>query len=431
MTLVHFFRDGIREAFRGPPVYWAWVGFLGLVFLAGLWFYVGQLQHGLVVTNMTNQVSWGFYIANFAFLVGVAAAAVMLVVPAYIFHREDVKDVVLLGDTLAISAVVMAMLFIVVDLGRPDRVWHLIPFIGQFNFPASMLAWDGVVLNGYLLLNVGISFYIVYNHYKGRQPRLRNYFPFVLIAIFWAISIHTVTAFLFTANHGRPFWDTPLLAPRFIASAFASGPAISILVLQVIRKVSDYPVRQSAIDTLALVMAVALQVTLFFVLAELFREFYNESHHARQARYLFLGLEGYDALRPWIWSGLAMLVVAVTILMIHPLRRNPWLLNVAAVLTIVGVWIEKGMGLVVPGFVPTPTGEIWEYMPSLAEVVISAGIWAAGLLVFTFLAKAAIPIECGRLRAPGVDAANDACAPRPQPASEPAPAAASKPATAG
>ena len=429
MNLVHFLRDGLREILRGPPLYWAWVGFLGLVFAAGVWFYVGQLQQGLMVTNMTNQVSWGLYIANFTFLVGVAAAAVMLVVPAYIFHREDVKDVVLLGDTLAIAAVVMAMLFIVVDLGRPDRVWHLIPFLGRFNFPVSLLAWDVVVLNGYLVLNLGISFYILYSHYRGRQPRLRNYFPFVLIAIFWAISIHTVTAFLFTASHGRPFWDTPLLAPRFIASAFASGPAISIIALQIVRRLSSYPVRQSAIDTLALVMAVALQVTLFFVLAELFREFYNESHHALQARYLFFGLDGYDALRPWIWSALAMLVVAVTILMIHPLRRNALLLNLACVLTIVGVWIEKGMGLVIPGFVPTPTGEIWEYTPSLAEVVISAGIWAAGLLVFTFLAKAAIPVECGRMRAPGVASHPDACVPRPQEAPAAQPEAAPAPST--
>ncbi len=396
--MLRFFADALREVTRGPWYYWLWVGFLGLVMLTGLWFYIHQLNQGLVVTNLSNQVSWGFYIANFAFLVGVAAAAVMLVIPAYIFHREDVKDVVLLGDMLAIAAVIMALLFVVVDLGRPDRFWHLIPGIGRFNFPMSLLAWDVVVLNGYLLLNVGISFYIVWNHYHGRTPRTRVYFPFVLIAIFWAISIHTVTAFLFNANHGRPFWDTPLLAPRFIASAFASGPALSIIALMVVRRLTPYPIRQSAIDTLALVMSVALQVTLFFVLAEVFREFYNEAHHAASARYLFFGLEGHDALRPWIWASLAMLTTAVAILMIHPLRRNPVMLVVACLLTAVGVWIEKGMGLVIPGFIPTPTGEILEYLPNLHEVVVSAGIWATGLLIFTLLAKAAIPIECGRPR---------------------------------
>ncbi|MEN8131365.1 MAG: sulfate reduction electron transfer complex DsrMKJOP subunit DsrP [Pseudomonadota bacterium] len=401
-TLYYFFRDGLREMLRGSLAYWMWLSFLTLIAGIGLWQYLEQLEQGLMATNMTNQVSWGLYIANFTFLVGVAAAAVMLVIPAYIFHREDVKDVVLLGDTMAICAVVMCMLFIVVDLGRPDRIWHLIPGIGRFNVPLSMLAWDVVVLNGYLMLNVGISFYILYCHYQGCQPKLGLYFPFVLIAIFWAISIHTVTAFLYTANSGRPFWDSPLLAPRFIASAFCSGPALSILALQIVRRLSLYPVRQSVIDTLSLVMTVALQVTIFFVIAELFRDFYNEGNHAASARYLFLGLDGFAALQPWIWTAIAFLLIAVAILMIHPLRINMRWLNIACLLTIAGVWIEKGMGLVIPGFIPTPTGEILEYMPNLTEVAISLGIWAIGIMLFTLMAKAAIPVECGTLRRPGI-----------------------------
>ncbi len=408
-TFFYFLRDVTRQMLRGSPVYWLWIGFLVLLALYGFWLYLDQLQNGLVVTNMSNQVSWGFYIANFTFLVGVAAAAVMLVIPAYIFHREDVKDVVLLGDTLAVCAVIMCMLFILVDLGRPDRFWHIIPGLGRFNFPTSMLAWDVVVLNGYLLLNLGISFYILFTHYRGAQPRPRLYFPFVLIAIFWAISIHTVTAFLYTANSARPFWDSPLLAPRFIASAFCSGPALSILALQIIRRLTLYPIRQSAIDTLALVMAVSLQITIFFVIAELFRDFYNESHHAASARYLFLGLHGYAKLQPWIWTAIGLLLIAVTILMIHPLRHNVYLLNLACVLTIVGVWIEKGMGMVIPGFIPTPTGEIFEYMPNATEIGISMGIWAIGILAFTLLAKAAVAIECGNLRRPGIEIKDTVC----------------------
>ncbi len=283
----------------------------------GGWFYLYQLREGLVVSNMTNQVSWGFYIANFTFLVGVAAAAVMLVMPAYIFNRNDIKDVVLMGDTMAIAAVTMAILFVVVDLGRPDRFWHLIPFIGRFNFPESMLAWDVIVLNGYLLLNLGISFYIIFYHYRDCQPRTSRYFPFVILAIFWAISIHTVTAFLYSANSGRPFWVTALLAPRFIASAFCSGPALMIIGLQFVRRFGGYPIRQSVIDHLALVMAFALQITLFFIGVELFTEFYNEGHHAASIRYLFFGLGGHNALVPWIWTALALVGGR------HPDRQHP------------------------------------------------------------------------------------------------------------
>ena len=195
--------DSLVEMLRGPRLYKAWIGLLLVLIAVGCWSYYQQLTEGLIVTNMTNQVSWGFYIANFTFLVGVAAAAVMLVIPAYIFHRNDIKYVVLMGDTMAITAVTMAILFVVVDLGRPDRIWHLIPGIGKFNFPQSMLVWDVIVLNGYLLLNVGISFYIIFSHYRNKLPNVRYYFPFVIIAILWAISIHTVTAFLFSPYSSR------------------------------------------------------------------------------------------------------------------------------------------------------------------------------------------------------------------------------------
>jgi len=408
-SIYYFFRDCLREIFSGSWRYWTWIVVLLAMIGFGGWHYVQQLTHGLVVTNMTNQVSWGFYIANFTFLVGVAAAAVMLVIPAYIFRRKDIKDVVLMGDTMAIAAVTMAILFVVVDLGRPDRFWHLIPGIGRFNFPDSLLAWDVIVLNGYLLLNLVISAYVIFCHYDGCEPKLRRYFPLVVLAIFWAISIHTVTAFLYSANSGRPFWSNPLLAPRFIASAFCSGPALMIIGLQIIRKVSGYPFRQSVINHLALVMAVSLQVTLFLIGAELFTEFYNEGHHAASVRYLFLGLDGHDALVPWVWTALALLGIATLIGMIHPLRNNVFLMNVACVLTIVGVWIEKGMGMVIPAFVPTPIGEIYEYTPTFTEVAVSVGIWGIGLLLFTVLAKAATPIECGRLRKPGVASPDSLC----------------------
>jgi molybdopterin-containing oxidoreductase family membrane subunit len=401
MAVMHYLYDAVREMLRGSLAYWAWVWFLLLVIGGGLWFYIQQLQHGLVVTGMSDQVSWGFYIANFAFLVGVAASAVLLVIPAYIFHHADIKRTVLLGEGMAVAAVTMAMLFVIVDLGRPDRMWHMIPLLGEFNFPISLLAWDVVVLFGYLLLNFSIPAYIHFRHYKGLEPNFRLYFPFVVVAMFWAISIHTVTAFLFSANSARPFWNTALLGPRFIASAFVSGPALIIITMQIIRRVTRYPISQDVIRTMALIMAVCLQINLFFVGAELFTDFYNEGGHAASIRYLFLGLHGFGALQPWIWSALLLNIVALVILMIHPLRNNMALLNVACVMACVGIWIEKGMGLVVPGFIPTPLGEIFEYSPTTTELMISLGIWAIGLLLFTLLAKATIAIEIGDVRYKG------------------------------
>jgi molybdopterin-containing oxidoreductase family membrane subunit len=93
-----------------------------------------------------------------------------------------------------------------------------------------------------------------------------------------------------------------------------------------------------------------------------------------------------------------MNVVAVGILMINPLRRNPRLLNIACVLAFLGIWIEKGMGFVIPGFIPTPLGEVFEYSPTAIELTLAAGIWAFGALVFTLLAKASIAISLGDVR---------------------------------
>lgn len=399
MNFTHFIKDGLLATLRGGPLYWAWLLILILLMAVGLWNYGHQWSQGLVITGMSDQVSWGFYIANFAFFVGIAAAAVLLVVPAYLFHRNDVKSVVLIGEGLAVAAVIIAMAFVLVDLGRLDRIWHMIPLIGRFHWPQSMLAWDVIVLNGYLLLNLAIPMYILYHHYQGKEPKLSKYFVFVVIAMFWAISIHTVTAFLFSANVSRPFWHTSLLAPRFIASAFTAGPALMIIILQLIRRFTEYPIKQSVINMLALIMAIAMQINIFFAIAELFTDFYHETEHAASIHYLFLGLSGFDALRTWIWTALAFNVVAVILLMVHKTRRNMITLNIACVLGFLGIWIEKGMGMVVPGFIPTPLGEVFEYAPTLRELGVSVGIYALGAFAFTILAKGGIAIELGQVGA--------------------------------
>ena len=203
---------------------------------------------------------------------------------------------------------------------------------------------------------------------------------------------------MFSSNPSRAMWHTSLLGPRFIASAFASGPALIILTLGVINTATRYRISKTVIDTLALIMAIALQISLFFVGVELFTDFYNEGQHGASIRYLFLGLEGLGKLRPWIWAALIMNLIAVTILMIHPLRLNAKWLNTACVLTFLGIWIEKGMGLVVPGFIPTTLGEIFEYSPTMTELSIAIGIWALGMLVFTLLAKTIIAVELGEMK---------------------------------
>ncbi len=394
----------LLETFVGGWRYYTWMTLLSVISLVGLHAYCKQLVDGLIATGMTDQVSWGVYIANFTFLVGMAAAAVMLVIPAYIYKDEAFHHVVIFGELLAVASIAMCLLFVTVDLGRPELFWHLMPGIGRFNWPISMLSWDVVVLWGYLLLNVWILGSLIYSEYCGRKPTKLFYIPFVFISIVWAISIHTFTAFLYMGLGARPFWNSAIVAPRFLASAFTSGPAFLILTFQIIRRNSPYRVEDATLLKLRSIIQVAMIINVFLLICDSFKEFYTVSHHLSSAEYLFFGLHGHHALVPWIWTAVALNGVALVLLML-PQSRGLHYLNVACVLAIVGIWIEKGMGVVVPGFIPTPLGEIVDYTPTVNETMICLGIWAFGLLLYTVFLKATIPVLTGEVRRPQPDVA--------------------------
>jgi molybdopterin-containing oxidoreductase family membrane subunit len=390
---VTFLWDCFRLSFVGDWRYHLWMTILTIVALAGLYAYCQQLVHGLITTGMTDHVSWGVYIANFTYLVGLAAAAAMLVIPVYIYRNMHLHDAVIFGELLAVAVIVMCLMFVMADLGRPDRFMHM---FWRFNFPLSMLTWDVIALNGYLLLNLHICGYLIYCAYCGRRPSRVVYVPFVFIAIAWAISIHTVTAFLYVGLGGRPFWNSAIIAPRFLASAFAAGPAFIILTLQIVRRSTRHRVEDDALLTLRRIVQAAMIINLFLLVCEVFTEFYTDSAHVASARYLYFGLHGQAALVPWIWTAIGMNTIATVLLMLPASRGLP-MLNTACVLSIVGIWIEKGMGLIVPGFVPTPLGEVVQYVPTIHEVMICLGIWAFGLLLYTILVRVSVPVLAGEL----------------------------------
>ena len=394
-SLGRFFVFSVRQVTQGGLGYWAWVAGLALVVVVGLVAYTRQFEYGLITTGMRDQVSWGFYIGNFTFLVGVAAAAVLLVIPAYVYHWKPIKEVVILGELLAISAIIMAGLFVMVDVGRPDNAWHLIPGIGRLNVPSSLLAWDVLALNGYLLLNIVIVTNLLFALFRGREPRPQIFYPLVLLSIPAAIGIHTVTAFLYNGFPSRPFWNASILAPRFLASAFCSGPAVLLILMQILRRFTRFEIQDTAIWKVAELMAYAMFLNLFLLGAEVFKEFYSNTEHVIHMQYMFTGVHGHDTIVPYMWLSVVVSIVAFLIFLIPRTRRYPVTLNLGCVLIFVGVYLEKGMGLVIPGLTPDTLGEIYEYFPTVNEFLVSAGILAAGSLAFTLLVKVATPIMVG------------------------------------
>ena len=408
--LMRFAADYVRYVIKGGPKFYAWMGFLGVLILGMLYVFYLQNTEGLIVTGMTSQIHDGLYLANLVFLVGVAAGAVTIVFPAYVYHHEGMHKVTVLGEMLAISAVIMVMFFVFAHMGRPDRLWHMVPPFGIYSF-SSMLGWDVLVLNGYLMLNAVVGFWYLYGKYTGRPVNQKIFMPLVYVSIVWALSIHTVTAFLLATNPARPMWFHSMMPIRFIATAFAAGPALIIIAFLVIRKNTKFWIEDSAIQLLPTIVTWCLGIAIFLTLSEIVVELYARTEHANGLYYLMFGLHGLTGLVPWFWTSAVLMVVSFVLLLNPRLRQDMSKLPIVCAMAFVGIWIEKGMGLIVPGFIPSPIGEVTEYHPSLVEWLLVAGIWAFGFFILTILLKGAIGILLGDIRAgsrPAAEAAHAA-----------------------
>jgi len=379
----------LEKAFIGDRKYWGWIFFLMAVIGVGFICYMYQFTFGLTITGLSRDVTWGFYIAQFTFLVGVAASAVMVVLPYYLHNYKQFGKMAILGEFLAISAVIMCVLFIFVDMGQPTRVTNVM----LHPTPNSMMFWDMLVLNGYLLLNVLISRITLDSEKKSIAPP--KWLKWVVyLSIPWAISIHTVTAFLYAGLAARPFWMTAIMAPRFLASAFASGPAFLIIICLIVRKLTKFDPGYEPIQKLGQIITYALFLNLFFVLMEIFTALYSAiPEHVAHFQYLFVGLEGHSKLVPWMWTSVVLSLTALVLLINPRTRKNEKLLAVACVFVFLGVWIDKGLGMVVTAFVPSPLHKIVEYWPTWPEIMITLGVYAIGALFITVLYKIALSVR--------------------------------------
>jgi molybdopterin-containing oxidoreductase family membrane subunit len=379
----------LEKALQGNKMYWGWIATL-LVFIGiGFGCYLYQLDQGLAITGLSRDVSWGLYIGQLTYMVGIAASAVMIVLPYYLHNYKAFGKVVIFGEFLAVSAVVVCLLFVIVDLGQPQRLLNVV----LYPTPSSVLFWDMVVLNGYLLLNIVIGWSVLHAVKKGEKPAWWIKF-LIYVSIPWAVSIHTVTAFLYAGLPGRYFWLDSLLAASFLASAFATGPALLLLVLFVLRRVASLEIPREAIQAVAQIVAYAWTINLFMILLKVFTAFYSQ-HPGKMLgfEYLYVGYEDYTQLVPWMWNFVFLALVAL-VLLIHPTTRNNQItLTIALVFVFVAGWIDKGLALIIAGFVPNPFKTYTEYWPTIPEVFITIGVYAIGLLILTILYKIALSVQ--------------------------------------
>ncbi len=392
VSFFRFIKECAKIVLKGNKWYYLWLLFLLILIIWGGLGYLDQLKEGLIQTNMRDHISWAFYIGNFTFLVGVAAAAIMLVIPAYIYNWKPIKEVVIFGELLAISALIMCMLFVFVDIGNPLRLWHMLPFVGKLNFPSSLLAWDFFVLYIYFLLNLGIVIYLLYTLFNKKDYKKKILWPLVLLSIPMAIATHTVTAFLYNGLAARPYWNSALLAPRFLASAFCSGPAVLLILFQILKKFTTFEIKDEAIWKIAELMAYAMFINLFFFGSEVFKEIYSNTEHIVHFKYLYQGIGENKDIVMYGWISVVISIVAFLLFLIPSTRKNIVTLNIGALLIYFGVYIEKGIALLIPGFTPDVLGQIYVYRPSLTEIRTSVAIFSIGFLIFTLLTRVATAI---------------------------------------
>lgn len=379
----------IEKALKGDQRYWGWIAFLLVVIAVGVFGYSQQMTHGLSVTGMGRDVSWGVYIAQFTFLVGVAASAVMVVLPYYLHDYKAFGKIVIVGEFVAVSAAMMCMLFILADMGRPDRVLNVM----LHPSPHAMVFWDVMVLNGYLIINIVSGWTVLAAERKGVPPP-KWVKPIIYLSIPWAVSIHTVTAFLYAGLPGRHLWLTAVLAPRFLASAFAGGTSLLILITLILKKLTGFDAGKEARDKLTVIAIYAGLVNFFFLGTEFFTAFYsNVPSHMHTLKYLFFGLEGKSQLVPWMWFSLILGLSSLFVMLVPKLRNSINLLTAACAGLVISIWIDKGVGLIIGGFVPSPLEEIVEYHPTLTEISVTLGIWGIGILILTVLLKVAVAVK--------------------------------------
>ena len=384
----------VEKAFvkRSSKAFWAWIAFLAALFAVGFAAYIYQMVNGFHVTGLSRDISWGMYIGHLTFFVGVAAGGVMIVLPYYLHDVHEYGRITVVGEFLAIPAIIMALLFVVVDVGSPMKLFTLYMYFT----PHAMLCWDATVLPIYLFLNIIVGYNVLQAENKGRKYG-KIVKALAVFSIPFAFSIHIVTAWLYAGLPSRHYFLTAMLPAKFLAGAFATGPALIILICFILNKLTGFDAGKKAIDRLATTVAYAYTATIFMVICEFFTAFYsNVPSHKAALQYLFVGYHGHDQFVPLMWLFVVLVVISLVLIIPRQTRTNYKLLGIASATIFLSMYIEKGLTFVIGGLSETPFGTIAPYHITITEFLIIVGIFALGILIASLLYKLVVVVKKDR-----------------------------------
>jgi molybdopterin-containing oxidoreductase family membrane subunit len=385
---------------RGDLKFWVSVVVLSALVIAGFYAYVYQLQRGLWVTGLNQKVSWGFYIINCVFFIGISYGGAMTSAILRLTNAKWRAPLTRLAEATAVAALLVGAVYPIIDLGRPDRFYFL------FLYPqvGSPIVWDLVAIGTYiaasfvflylpLIPDIAICrdqlgptagrvrrtlYRVLALGWRGerRQERslARGIGIMAVLIIPLAVSVHSVLAWLFAVT-ARGGWHSTIFAPLFVLAAMLSGVAAVILVVAALRKVyglQDFITGRHFRYLSYLMIALAVGYLYFMVSEYLTEAYVLEESTTPVLEAIFTGTYA-----PAFWSftviGLLLPLVIASLPGRYPVARA----CVASVLVIGGMWLKRFL-IVVPGMAePIMPWEWGRYAPTWVEVTITVGSAAA------------------------------------------------------
>jgi len=336
------------------------------------WLY--QLRLGLGVTGMNKPVYWGLYIVSFVFFVGISAGGIAVASLSHLAGIEKFKPISRIAEVVAIISLILAMLAILFDLGRPDRLLHLFIY-PQFNSP---LIWDVFVINIYLVLCVAMLYFGI-----TQKAKLLRICAIISIPAF--VLVHSITAWIFGLMKSQAGWHTAILAPLFIVSALVSGLALVILATVFSKRLLGINFDYDIVISLGKYFKVLLPILFYFLFCEfLTAGFAKIPKHAVVLNELFTG-----RFAGIFWFDMGVGIILPFLIIISKLGKTVAGVVIVSLSSFLGVFAER-TDIILPSFFHPALMNLRipvRYAPTAVEYLLAIGLFALGTAIFIVAAK--------------------------------------------